>query len=290
MGKIELVNKFVYRMEVLGKSQNTIRDYRNTYKQFVKFLGNKGFDKVTEDDVIGFLGNGNGVRTSSKKIYLIRLNVLFKWLQKQGYVDVNPVEDLNSEIRVKDEDKKKVPEVSIEDVRKIIQKTKSPRDKAILLLLYKTGMRIGELLNLKKSDVDFDTGKIIIRKRKGGKRGYVFIDDEAKKWLGLYLSLRSDNNKYLIVNDNNRKFNKTILSKHVSNLAKEAGYDGITAHSFRHFFTTHLQLNGCHPEVIRILRGDSSGGGAFGMVSYYTHFTEQQVRDWYLRTVPKLFV
>lgn len=283
----EIVDEFVNHLKVIERSEATISNYVRTIENFSDFLGDKPFEEVNESDLINYLGNGN-LSATTKRNYLDAIKHFFKWLKrvKKLDVDVDSVEYLYSQI--KDSNKRVIPELTVEDMRNIILTAKSPRDKAILLMLYKTGLRAGELRQLDVSDINFDTGKVIVRRRKGGNSGFVFIDEECIKWLNFYLSLRTDTDNALFVTVEGNRMGKETLEKMVKKVIEKAGYKKITPHIFRHIFTTHLQLAGCHLEAIRILRGDSKGIG--GMVSYYTHFTEEQVKDWYLKTIPKLYI
>lgn len=296
MAKEELIEDYLNRLRTLDRTEETIRDYSNTLTSFANFIGGKSFDEVVEKDVIKFLNNGKKKKTNSKNEYCGRLNRFYKWLRKQGMVESNPVEDLAEQM--KKGESKPQPELSVDDVRKIITTTESPRNRAIVLMLYKTGLRVSELINLNKGDINWETGKVTIRERKGGKSGYVFIDNECMRALRLYLSMRTDDLDALFVTDR-RRISYYRVYEILNKMVKQAGYEGVTPHTFRHIFTTHLQLNGCHPEVIRMLRGDRSSNiiingelkqSGNDMVSYYTHFSDEQVKDWYLKTIPKLYV
>ncbi len=281
-----MVKDYIDRLEEVGKAETTINTYGQTLSSFIKFLDGKPLDEVKERDIRRFLKKDGELKPRTKKSYCIRIFRFYEWVIEEEELNIkNPAKKIREEINGSNGHEEEKEVLSVEEVRKLIQSIESPRKKAMLLVLYKSGMRCMELKNLDKSDVDFDTGKIIIKRRKGGKRGYVFVDDEALKWLKFYLSTRWDDHEALFTCSKGR-ITRHNLSKTIIETLKKAGYEGLTAHDWRHIFTTHMRQAGCDLEVIRVLRGDSPGN----MTEYYTHYSEEDIRTEYLRCVPRLYV
>ncbi len=173
--------------------------------------------------------------------------------------------------------------------------TTDPRDRAILLTLYKTGMRRGEWVQLDLENILWDERRIDIPRRKGGSPGYVYFDDDCERTLRIWISVR-------VAKETNALFTgirgERIDEAWVGNIVKKNGIKcgvgkdttdtskAITPHVFRYAFTTHLARNRCHPKVIQMLRGDAN----LTMLDRYTQFTPEQVKGEYLRTIPRLGV
>ncbi|RLI76961.1 hypothetical protein DRP07_12645 [Archaeoglobales archaeon] len=289
MEKEKTIETYIRRLELIGLSKSSIYNRKRLLSRFVDFLGDKDFKETTEADILDFLAYLEGkerFKKGTRAIYISRLKGFFDWLVKQGKINNNPTEDLAKAIRRTADDKREIPELSLNDIRRLVLAAGSPRNKAMLLLLFKSGLRARELISLNRSDIDWKTGKVIVRRRKGGKSGFVFIDDETMRVLRFYLSLRIDNEEPLFATNGGNRLSYEALWLTVKTIGKKIGIKDLRPHDFRHLFTTFLQRNRCHPEVIRILRGDSNGN----MSSYYTHFTEDEVRAEYLRAIPKLYV
>jgi integrase/recombinase XerD len=127
-------------------------------------------------------------------------------------------------------------------------------------------------------DIDLDNKVITIQKRKGGKKGIVLFDDEAARWLKAYFSINKEDSPYGL--------HRRQIGRIVKQIGQRSGIDNLRPHDFRHAFTSHLQEARCHPEVIRVLRGDTNKD----MVSYYTHFSQDKNREEYENCIPKLGV
>jgi integrase/recombinase XerD len=231
--------------------------------------------------------------------------LFYDFLIKRKYVAENPFAEISQDMR---QQAKKVrpsrPILSVADVTKIIRATTDPRDRAILLTLYKTGMRRGELVQLDLENILWDERRIDIPRRKGGSPGYVYFDDECERTLRLWISVRVAKEKET---ENGKEIEKALFTgirgerideATVGMIVKKNGIKcgvgkdttdtskAITPHVFRYAFTTHLAGNRCHPKVIQMLRGDAN----LTMLDRYTQFTPEQVKGEYLRTIPKLGV
>lgn len=139
------------------------------------------------------------------------------------------------------------------------------RNRAMLETLFATGMRISELLGLKKEQVDYDGKKIFI-KGKGKKERFVYLTDRSIRQLKLYLDLRQDNLQYLFVplrgrnaGADNKSISTNYLQAKIKNYRETLGINVPTsAHSFRHGFATYLAESGANPAAIQILLGHES--------------------------------
>jgi site-specific recombinase XerD len=160
------------------------------------------------------------------------------------------------------------------------------RDKAILELLFSTGLRVSELANLKK-ELNLDKGEFTVR-GKGDKVRLVFLSAQARYWIKEYLKLRHDTSPFLFVGhdkaatkrisvDNDNLTSRSI-ERLVKKYAKIAGINKkITPHTLRHSFATDLLMNGADIRSVQTLLGHSS----ITTTQIYTHITNEQLHDVY---------
>jgi len=157
------------------------------------------------------------------------------------------------------------------------------RDKAILELFFSTGLRVSELCNLKKEDINLEKDEFSV-KGKGNKWRVVFLSNQAKYWLKKYLEIRTDLNPYLFVRQDRARVeeDKPITPRSVERMVKKyAKLAGITKkivpHSLRHSFGTDLLLNGADLRAVQELLGHKS----ITTTQIYTHVTDQHLREVY---------
>lgn len=286
------------------RAKSTIDKQTTVIKNYLKFINNeqKHLFDIKEKDVDKWLKEKKSKTEFSTKSKITGiLKVFYDFLIKRKYLAENPFAETSQDMR---RQAKKIrtsrPILTVEDIRKIIRATTDPRERAILLTLYKTGMRRGELVQLDLDNILWDERKIEIPRRKGGSAGYVYFDEECARTLRIWISVR-------VVKENGKEIEKALFTgirgeritqTAVGIIVKKNGIKcgvgkdttdpskAITPHVFRYAFTTHLAGNRCHPKVIQMLRGDADRT----MLDRYTQFTPEQVKGEYLRTIPKLGV
>lgn len=168
--------------------------------------------------------------------------------------------------------------------------TLGARDKAILELLFSTGLRVSELVSLRRDDVELSRGEIGVM-GKGRKRRVVFVSNDARLWVKKYLELRHDMSPFLFANHDRaaetREKNKALESKGseglsprsvqrmVEKCAREAGImKAVTPHVLRHSFATDLLHNGADIRSVQVMLGHSS----ITTTQVYTHVTDPQLK------------
>ena len=148
-----------------------------------------------------------------------------------------------------------------DDVKLLFSVIKAPRDKALFLLLLRTGMRIGELLDLQVSDIDMDERKILIYTGEKNSRGrVVYFSDDAKATLADWLSKRNPAQEYLFYSARNPYLTYAAVRSRFTTYLEEAGLDhkGYTIHCLRHTFATELLNAGMRIECLQPLLGHSN--------------------------------
>lgn len=194
----QVINLFLATLKVEGRTDSTIKAYTTEYKSFFGVI-DKNFRDVTTNDVRMYLAHCKTERNNSDVTLNNRirnLRSLFKWLTVEDYLDKDPmlkIRQIKTEERVKD--------VITDEQAEIIRcSCKNKRDIAIITLLSSTGMRVGELVKLNKSDIDFINGECIVY-GKGRKERPVYIDGRAKVHLVEYIESRKDDNEALFVSN-----------------------------------------------------------------------------------------
>jgi len=193
----ELIEAFLEHLVFeKGRSENTVKNYREDLEEFFSFLKAKGeiknIGEVSHLEVRVFLGEllKRGLKKSSIARKLSTLRTFFKWLKREGLIKVNPARLLSSP-----KYQRQLPRfLTEEETFKLVESPEkedplSLRDRAILELLYSSGLRIGELVNLKTEDVDLSRGIVRVM-GKGRKERIVPLGNMAQEALLKYLRVR----------------------------------------------------------------------------------------------------
>ncbi|MFN4174268.1 MAG: site-specific tyrosine recombinase/integron integrase [Parachlamydiaceae bacterium] len=277
--KRSLPQSFVRDFEVFltsekGLSLNTLRAYSHDVSLF---FGNDGLDKFDEKNVIAFLGRlkEKNYKTSSINRILISLKVFGNFLKREGKIDVNPLHFVASPKLWQ-----LIPEVlSQEEVKKLLESIKpidfmGARDRAILELLYASGLRVSELCGLEIHDLDDNAVKV---RGKGGKERLVPVGCKAMEAIDLYLSkFRGEGDqKKIFLSTMKRPITRLEVWARIKKYAKEAGIKKrITPHTFRHSFATHLLEEGADLRVIQELMGHAH----ISSTDRYTHVMKGSIQ------------
>jgi site-specific recombinase XerD len=291
----ELLDDFLNTLKTYGTAPLTIKRKRYALINFIKWLDSQGkhFVDITKIDIEEWLSKEkSNLQMNSKVQITSALKSFYEHIKERKYVIENPATEII--VRMNRASKKKIsrPILTIQDVIKIIKASINPRDRAIMLTFYKTGMRVHELLQLNIENINWKERRIHIPKRKGGSPGDVYFDEECDRALKLWVSVRVAEDNALFVNIKGQRLEQDYVTRMVKSNAVKSGVgkdstetaEAITPHVFRYAFTTHLAGNRCHPKVIQMLRGDADAS----MLDRYTQFTPEQVRLEYLRAIPKL--
>ena len=244
-------------------SKNTIESYITDITQFKEFV-KKDLLSVDTIDFIEFLKNFKNRRTQNRK--LASLNAFYKFCKELEFGEVK-IKVASAKIP------KTLPffleyEKIIEDIKKI--ETKSwidLRDKAIILFLYATGVRVSELISLQKEDIKDNW--LRVRFAKGQKERVVPIAPVALKALKEYLAARNDNSPYLFIN-----YKKEAISR-VSIFKITKKYLNVSPHILRHSYATSLILGGADLRVVQELLGHSS----LVTTQIYTHIQKNHLQE-----------
>ena len=268
-------------------SSETIKKYKYNLIIFEKYMLNKNINlfDVTQQDIMDFITNyfkDKGV--SSKTNSITSINNFYIYLVKDKRIDINPCENID-----RPKMKKRLPDVlTVNEVDKLLDiplHTKEDyRNKAILEVLYATGIRISELTNLKMQDVDF-TNKVVRVFGKGSKERIVPINKYALKYLGMYLDIRGSFLKgkltdYIFLNSKGEAISRESFGLELNKIVKKQGLNKrVTPHMLRHSFATHMLNQGADLRSIQELLGHSD----ISTTTIYTHVSNEKVKNDYLK-------
>lgn len=292
----ELLDRFInYILTEKGLSKNTAESYNRDLIKFLNFLeknSNHAVTSVVREDILLFLGSmlkeGNKPRSISRALVSVR--VFYRYLLSEGLIKKNPaslVEGMKIE--------KGLPKVmAYSDIMKIINAIKSNdisglRDLAMIELLYATGIRVSELVNLKLGDIDLNVGYLRVL-GKGTKERIVPVGEYARKRVKEYLEisrprlLRKRISEYLFITRFGNKFTRQGFWLMVKNYARLAGVKvNVTPHVFRHSFATHLLERGADLRTLQTMLGHSD----ISTTQVYTHISSEQLKKVYKRSHPR---
>jgi len=291
-----LVDSYLHYLVVeKGLSRNTIESYGRDLRVFLDFVEGRGirsFRQVTRGDVLAFLkelqGRGLSVRSVSRA--LVSLRGLFRFLLLEGHLEEDPVEEMEVP-----RPPRSLPHVlSLQEVERILEAPDpgtplGVRDRAMLELLYATGMRVSELAGLPPEGVDIQVGFVRV-KGKGDKERVIPIGEVARERLDIYLRegrprlLKGRESPYLFVNRQGRGLSRQGIWKLIKRYALEAGVlTPITPHTLRHSFATHLLERGADLRFVQVMLGHAD----IGTTQIYTHLNQEYLRKIYQQYHPR---
>ncbi len=236
-----LLLKLENELKLRNFSEKTIKSYMYTIKHFLNFADKKGLnEKTIKEYTLKNLDNKNP-STVSHDISVI--SFFFEKILGQKINIPHPKRN------------KRIPEVlTIEEVKKLIDVTNNIKHKLIIRLLYGCGLRVSEIVNLKKQDLNFKENLIHIKLAKGKKDRFVKIPESIKKELESYCNLT--NEEILFPSSRCGKLTTTTIQKIIKNSAKKAEIKkNISPHTLRHSFATHLLEQGIDLKIIQKLLG-----------------------------------
>lgn len=284
------IEKFIRYLEIeKNYSAHTVLNYRLDLEDFYKFLSDTGIEKVEYLLLRKYLAQLKEKKLSNRSIgrRLSSLRTFFKFLTREGYLKLNPILSLSSPKL-----EKHLPLfMTEEEVARLIE-TAIPkddademglRDRAILETFYSTGIRISELVGLSVSDVDFISG-VLKAMGKGKKERIVPIGDAAIVCIRRYLEKRKKQTDVLFLNKNGRRITtrgvRGIVGKYIRLLGLR---HGVSPHTFRHSFATHLLNHGADLRSVQELLGHAN----LSTTQIYTHLTTEKLKNVYDKAHPR---
>lgn len=274
------------------RSEETVKGYRSDLLDFLDFLKGEGvesFEEVTYHHLRSYIGllSQKGLKKASVARKVSSIRSFFKWLRKEGYIEKNPSALLSSP-----KYRRPLPRwLTEEETMRLLEAPgkedpQGIRDRAIVELLYSTGLRIGELLRLRLSDLNLEQ-KLIRVKGKGGKERLVPFGEKAFLALKDYLSIRDalgPKEDFVFLNRFGKRLSPRWVQKSLKVYALKGGiFKMVTPHLLRHTFATHLLDRGADLRAIQELLGHSR----LSTTQRYTHVTTTRLMEVYDHAHPR---
>jgi len=284
-----------------GMSPETIHTYAWNIDDYRKFLGKKDPAKIERQDLKAYLDylRSRGVSKKTASLYFAVLKTFYDWLVYEGHIKANPIEPIRKRYLQSyklDSQSHTHQIITVDEAAKLIDSLVDIRDKAMVTLLFKTGVRRRELIAMDLKDINWKDQSIILKPTAKRSNRIVFFDDEAAALLRRWLAARENRvppgETALFVGLQGRLraggVQKTIVQAairiglHDRNASDMEHH--FSPHCCRHFFTTHLLRAGMLRDHVKWLRGDVMKEA----IDIYYHIDPEDVRRSYLAHVPQL--
>lgn len=291
-----LIQEFIdYLGHEKGLATNTLESYSRDLKQYCGFLSedtSQSLETASQATIVAYLMHlrKQGKATATIARRLAALKAFYQFLLRENYVTKDPTDELSSPKL-----ERKLPKVlTVEEVEKLLAQPNTlsltgKRDKAMLEVLYATGIRVSELVNLNIGDVDLTEGFVRCI-GKGSKERVVPMGEMAIAALRVYLDearpkiVSSSTEKALFVNHHGKRLTRQGFWKIVKKYAAQAQIrKEITPHTFRHSFATHLLENGADIRAVQEMLGHAD----ISTTQIYTHITKDRLKDVYAKSHPR---
>jgi len=274
-----------------GLSVNTVESYTRDIKNFLAYI--EGLNTITgverkimHEYIVKLYDVGLDPRSIARSVSALK--TFFSFLLREGLIKDDPCVNLKAPRFAKN-----LPSaLTVDEIDRIFnvvdtQKWEGVRDRAMLELLYAFGLRVSELVGLKKEDVNLEQNFIVVRAGKGGKDRMTLVGESAKKWMILYLEKGLDRlmvNDFFFITRRNRPLTRQALWLKIKEYALKANVTKqVYPHILRHSFATHMLEGGADLRVIQTLLGHSS----ITTTEIYTHVCNEFLKEEYERFHPK---
>lgn len=274
-----------------GLSKNTIQAYYQDLTEFVNFLNEEGISAWPSEvvDINAFLSRQSQTKAASSVSRMISsLNKFYQWLARQGIQKLNPMLEVDAPKK-----RPKKPVILTEsEVRELLDRPDTNkklgiRDRALLEVLYATGIKASELINLKISDIYEDLH--LIQVFNGNKARLIPISNSALKWIRLYednvrkdlLIKKNVQTDYLFLNNRGTGLTRQAVWQIIKKYCKAASIEkAVTPHTLRHTFTNHLLQNGADLQVVQEILGYTDHN------VLHEELTQKRILEVYQKTYP----
>lgn len=290
-----LIEQFIQYLEIeRNYSYYTCVNYRNDLLKFYDFLKRENIKKISEVNyqiIRGYLNYLYQNKTATKSVTrnISSLRGFFKYLLREGKISNNPMTLISNP-----KQEKKLPHyLTYDEIEKLLEVTSGNtpydiRDNMIIELLYATGIRVGELVNIKINDIDISNHSIKVL-GKGSKERIVYFgkicEDKIKKYLEIRPTLVKDqNNQYLLINKRGNKLQDRSVRAIFENIIKKNHLKiKFSPHTLRHTYATHMLNEGMDVKGVQELLGHAD----ISTTGIYTHISNEHLRQVYLASHPR---
>src|SRR5208282_2233228 len=287
-------------------TDETIRRYNSSIKGFLHHLQNHNINpyQVEKNTLIEFIRERRtqNIEQNTLERDFAAINSLYEFLVFQDIIAKNPVPGVRKRYLRRYKNEKDVDAesprklISVEEMSLLINSVLDTRDKAILTLLAKTGVRRGELIAMDVSDINWTEQSIMLKKFKKRSGRTIFFDDETSRMLKRWINqrqIRNPTTPALFIGEQGERLKRNGVYSMTAKYAERIGLhnstsprpeDHFSPHCFRHWFTTHLRRAGMDREFIKALRGDRRREA----IDIYDRIDREELRRAYLAFIPQL--
>jgi len=302
-----LIEDFCKDCKLRGMTDESVRRYKSSLLIFATFLLNRGVNVNDANthvlkDFLQYLVYERMSKHRTVEQYFSALSAFFDYLSFEGLSTTNPVLPFRKRYlrRYKngyDDPERKL--LSVEEMSRLVSSIMDSRDKAIAVLLAKTGIRRSELLKLDIDDIHWEDYSITLKPTPKRSNRIVFFDDECalvfRRWLRVREKLNPKIKALFVSYQSLNRLDRNGLYTAIVKYATRLGFynsnsskleDHFGPHCFRHWFTTWLLRNGMPREYVKELRGDRRKEA----IDIYHHIDKEELRKTYLACISKLGV
>ncbi len=285
-----LIIKYINYLQYEKKyTKDTINSYQSNLKQYLIYLDNINLLEVNSDIIHKYLLSLKTMDSKTIAHYITVLNSFYNYLICNNDITINPLEGV-----VHPKIKRKLPVfLTNEEINKLLDINLNTaydyRNKAMLELLFSSGLRVSELINIRMFDIDYDNLNIKVM-GKGKKERIIQFDDVTKKALMEYITnyrsslIKRENSDYLFLNNLGKPISRIGFYKFLKKQAITCNIKkDISPHTIRHTFATILLKNGADLRVIQELLGHSD----ITTTQIYTHLINEQLKKEYFDNHPR---
>ena len=294
--KEQIIDYLHYLTIERGLSQNTRKSYERDLEQYLTFLTEqhiKDWQAVDRVLILSFLQQLQQSGKSSATIIRMvsSLRRFHQFLRQERFTDHDPMQHIDSPKK-----QQKLPDtLSLSEVERLIETPDTKevlgiRDRAILEVMYATGLRVSELIGLQLKDLHLSMG-LLQTTGKGDKERIVPLGDLAIQWIETYLeearpflTRKHPEESHLFVNNHGKQLSRQGIWKNLKALVRKAGITkNVTSHTLRHSFATHLLENGADLRTVQELLGHAD----ISTTQIYTHITKKRMTEVYKQHFPR---
>ncbi len=265
---VELPEHFIEKLNLKRYAESTKKTYSAYFKDFCVFFAGEDYSALTDEDINAYIYQLIKDRMISRSEQNQRINAIKFYYEvvlgrpKQYYTFDRPKRSYV------------LPKVISEDeVIRILKSTRNIKHKAVLATIYSAGLRRNELIHLRKTDIFFDRGQILVKSAKGDKDRTTILSESLALILKAYLK-KHHPNYWLFEGEDRKPYSGTSISRILSDAVQKAGIEKrVTPHMLRHSFATHMLEQGVDLRYIQTLLGHESTK----TTEIYTHISKRSL-------------
>lgn len=293
---LQLIQRYLdYLISEKGLSQNTVKSYRYDIVKVCHELQKRGknLDHISKEDLLGIMRMMKEKAFSSRSIarWLVSVRNFYKYLVSEQWIDADPTQNIEAP-----KTWKTLPKIlALEEVEKLLEvpDISTPiglRDRAMLEILYATGLRVSELVSVETKDIRSDAGFLTCF-GKGSKERIIPISSIAGKMVKEYLEksrgilLKGKTSRYFFLNARGEKMSRQWFWKIIKKYARKAGIkEVLNPHMIRHSFATHLLEHGADLRSVQMMLGHAD----ISTTQIYTHINRKRLKKIYDKYHPRV--